>query len=143
MHNYICHRACILFIFALLIGILVQSTSIEAMKVECILIFVFVQVFFFLFSIFFVSCIRMAAVLCKTCMHVFSGRLEVRLMGCQDLLESVPGRCRVSNMSSAPGSPSESKSLRVRTGLSTRSTNGKTAKTDELSCESLGLQSGI
>uniref|UniRef100_A0A673HAM8 protein kinase C n=1 Tax=Sinocyclocheilus rhinocerous TaxID=307959 RepID=A0A673HAM8_9TELE len=66
---------------------------------------------------------------------VFSGRLDVRLMGCQDLLESVPGRCRVSNMSSAPGSPSESKSLRMRTGLSTRSTNGKTTKTDELSSE--------
>ncbi|XP_016130617.1 serine/threonine-protein kinase N2-like [Sinocyclocheilus grahami] len=64
-----------------------------------------------------------------------TGRLEVRLMGCQDLLESVPGRCRVSNMSSAPGSPSESKSLRMRTGLSTRSTNGKTTKTDELSSE--------
>lgn len=64
-----------------------------------------------------------------------TGRLEVRLMGCQDLLESVPGRCRVSNMSSAPGSPSESKSLRMRAGLSTRSTNGKTTKTDELSSE--------
>uniref|UniRef100_A0A671RI20 protein kinase C n=1 Tax=Sinocyclocheilus anshuiensis TaxID=1608454 RepID=A0A671RI20_9TELE len=34
-------------------------------------------------------------------------RLEVRLLGCQDLLESVPGRCQVSNMSSAPGSPSD------------------------------------
>ncbi|XP_059404175.1 serine/threonine-protein kinase N2-like isoform X2 [Carassius carassius] len=64
-----------------------------------------------------------------------TGRLEVRLMGCQDLLESVPGRSRVSNMSSAPGSPSESKSLRMRTGLSTRSTNGKPTKTDELSTE--------
>uniref|UniRef100_A0A8C2L9D2 protein kinase C n=1 Tax=Cyprinus carpio TaxID=7962 RepID=A0A8C2L9D2_CYPCA len=64
-----------------------------------------------------------------------TGRLDVRLMGCQDLLESVPGRCRVSNMSSAPGSPSESKSLKMRTGLSTRSTNGKTTKTDELSLE--------
>uniref|UniRef100_A0AAR2M0F7 protein kinase C n=1 Tax=Pygocentrus nattereri TaxID=42514 RepID=A0AAR2M0F7_PYGNA len=46
------------------------------------------------------------------------GRLEVRLMGCQDLLESVPGRCRVS-CTSTPGSPSEAKSLRMRTGLST------------------------
>uniref|UniRef100_A0A671QZY1 protein kinase C n=1 Tax=Sinocyclocheilus anshuiensis TaxID=1608454 RepID=A0A671QZY1_9TELE len=64
-----------------------------------------------------------------------TGRLDVRLMGCQDLLESVPGRCWVSNMSAAPGSPSESKSLRMRTGLSTRSTNGKTTKTDELSSE--------
>uniref|UniRef100_A0A8C1QBC3 protein kinase C n=1 Tax=Cyprinus carpio TaxID=7962 RepID=A0A8C1QBC3_CYPCA len=59
------------------------------------------------------------------------------LMGCQDLLESVPGRCRISNMSSAPGSPSESKSLRMRPGLSTRSTNGKTTKTDELSCDAV------
>uniref|UniRef100_A0A8C2LBT7 protein kinase C n=1 Tax=Cyprinus carpio TaxID=7962 RepID=A0A8C2LBT7_CYPCA len=56
-----------------------------------------------------------------------TGRLDVRLMGCQDLLESVPGRCRVSNMSSAPGSPSESKSLKMRTGLSTRSNYLKNA----------------
>uniref|UniRef100_A0A4W4DZ10 protein kinase C n=1 Tax=Electrophorus electricus TaxID=8005 RepID=A0A4W4DZ10_ELEEL len=41
--------------------------------------------------------------------------LEVRLMGCQDLLEAVPGRCRVSCPSSTPGSPSEAKSLRMRT----------------------------
>ncbi|XP_073670784.1 serine/threonine-protein kinase N2 isoform X1 [Paramisgurnus dabryanus] len=64
-----------------------------------------------------------------------TGRLEVRLMGCQDLLEVVPGRCRVSGVSSAPGSPVESKSLRMRSGLSTRSTNGKTTKTDEISSE--------
>ncbi|TRY83612.1 hypothetical protein DNTS_022095 [Danionella cerebrum] len=64
-----------------------------------------------------------------------TGRLEVRLMGCQDLLESVPGRCRVNNTSSTPGSPSESKSLRMRSGISTRNTNGKTTKTDELSSE--------
>lgn len=64
------------------------------------------------------------------------GRLEVRLMGCQDLLESVPGRCRVACASSSPSSPSEAKSLRMRTGLSTRSTNGKMAKTDELSSRS-------
>ncbi|KAB5522448.1 hypothetical protein PHYPO_G00159640 [Pangasianodon hypophthalmus] len=64
-----------------------------------------------------------------------TGRLEVRLMGCQDLLESVPGRCRVACASSSPSSPSEAKSLRMRTGLSTRSTNGKMAKTDELSTE--------
>ncbi|XP_076867862.1 serine/threonine-protein kinase N2 isoform X2 [Brachyhypopomus gauderio] len=64
-----------------------------------------------------------------------TGHLEVRLMGCQDLLEAVPGRCRVTSTSSAPGSPSEAKSLRVRSGLSTRSANGKTAKGDELSTE--------
>uniref|UniRef100_A0AAY5EVZ2 protein kinase C n=1 Tax=Electrophorus electricus TaxID=8005 RepID=A0AAY5EVZ2_ELEEL len=61
--------------------------------------------------------------------------VRVRLMGCQDLLEAVPGRCRVSCPSSTPGSPSEAKSLRMRTGLSTRSANGKTAKGDELSAE--------
>ncbi|KAF5903134.1 serine/threonine-protein kinase N2-like isoform X1, partial [Clarias magur] len=64
-----------------------------------------------------------------------TGRLEVRLMGCQDLLESVPGRCRAACASSSPSSPSEAKSLRMRTGLSTRSTNGKMAKTDEMSME--------
>uniref|UniRef100_A0A8B9LW15 protein kinase C n=1 Tax=Astyanax mexicanus TaxID=7994 RepID=A0A8B9LW15_ASTMX len=54
-----------------------------------------------------------------------------------DLLESVPGRCRVSCTSSTPGSPSEAKSLRMRSGLSTRSTNGKTAKSDELSSDAV------
>ncbi|XP_076139707.1 serine/threonine-protein kinase N2 isoform X2 [Alosa pseudoharengus] len=63
-----------------------------------------------------------------------TGRLEVRLMGCQDLLESVPGRCRVPSLVSS-ASPSEAKSLRIRSGLSGRSTNGKTLKSDELSTE--------
>uniref|UniRef100_A0A665WKH6 protein kinase C n=1 Tax=Echeneis naucrates TaxID=173247 RepID=A0A665WKH6_ECHNA len=64
-----------------------------------------------------------------------TGRLEVCLMGCQDLLESVPGRGRVTAISSIPGSFSDAKSLKVRAGLSGRSTNGKTAKTDDLSSE--------
>ncbi|KAG5840759.1 hypothetical protein ANANG_G00192070 [Anguilla anguilla] len=64
-----------------------------------------------------------------------TGRLEVRLMGCQDLLESVPGRCRVTGVSTAPGSPSEAKSLKVRTGLSGRSTNSKLSKAEEVSVE--------
>ncbi|KAJ8263321.1 hypothetical protein COCON_G00157780 [Conger conger] len=64
-----------------------------------------------------------------------TGRLEVRLMGCQDLLESVPGRCRVTGVSTAPGSPSEAKSLKVRTGLSGRSTNSKLGKPEEVSVE--------
>uniref|UniRef100_A0A7N6FKQ6 protein kinase C n=1 Tax=Anabas testudineus TaxID=64144 RepID=A0A7N6FKQ6_ANATE len=55
-----------------------------------------------------------------------TGRLEVCLMGCQDLLESVPGRSRVTSVSASPGSLSEGKSLKVRAGLSGRSTNGKT-----------------
>lgn len=64
-----------------------------------------------------------------------TGRLEVRLMGCQDLLETVPGRCRVSSLNMASASPSEAKSLKIRAGLSGRSTNGKTLKSDELSME--------
>uniref|UniRef100_A0A7N6FFK2 protein kinase C n=1 Tax=Anabas testudineus TaxID=64144 RepID=A0A7N6FFK2_ANATE len=64
-----------------------------------------------------------------------TGRLEVCLMGCQDLLESVPGRSRVTSVSASPGSLSEGKSLKVRAGLSGRSTNGKTSKSDDLSLE--------
>lgn len=56
-----------------------------------------------------------------------TGRLEVCLKGCQDLMESVPGRSRVA-------SASDGKSLKVR-GLSGRSANGKTSKTDDLSSE--------
>lgn len=65
----------------------------------------------------------------------FSGRLEVCLMGCQDLLETVPGRGRVTSVSTTPGSTSEGKSLKIRAGLSGRSTNGKTMKADDLSCK--------
>ncbi|XP_058472692.1 serine/threonine-protein kinase N2 [Solea solea] len=64
-----------------------------------------------------------------------TGRLDVCLMGCQDLLESVPGRDRVTSVAGTPGGVSEGKSLRVRAGLSGRSVNGKTSKTDELSSE--------
>uniref|UniRef100_A0A4W5LYF7 protein kinase C n=1 Tax=Hucho hucho TaxID=62062 RepID=A0A4W5LYF7_9TELE len=66
-----------------------------------------------------------------------TGRLEVRLMGCQDLQESVPGRCRMACITSTPGSPSEAKSLKMRAGLSGRSTNGKITKTDELSSDAV------
>uniref|UniRef100_A0A8C9WQD2 protein kinase C n=1 Tax=Scleropages formosus TaxID=113540 RepID=A0A8C9WQD2_SCLFO len=61
-----------------------------------------------------------------------TGRLVVRLLGCQDLLDLVPGRCRVTTVSTAPGSPSDTKSLKMLTGLSSRSINSK-FKTDELS----------
>ncbi|XP_076019936.1 serine/threonine-protein kinase N2 isoform X2 [Genypterus blacodes] len=64
-----------------------------------------------------------------------TGRLEVCLMGCQDLLESVPGRSRVSNFSTPPASQSDGRSLRIRAGLSGRSASGKTSKADELSTE--------
>uniref|UniRef100_A0A3B5AT47 protein kinase C n=1 Tax=Stegastes partitus TaxID=144197 RepID=A0A3B5AT47_9TELE len=64
-----------------------------------------------------------------------TGRLEVCLMGCQDLLESVPGRGRLTSVSTTPGSLSEGKSLKVRAGLSGRSASGKSTKADELSSE--------
>ncbi|CAB1332451.1 unnamed protein product [Coregonus sp. 'balchen'] len=43
-----------------------------------------------------------------------TGRLEVQLMGCQDLQESVLGHCRMASITSTPGSPSEAKSLNMR-----------------------------
>uniref|UniRef100_A0A8C4X8B4 Protein kinase N3 n=1 Tax=Erpetoichthys calabaricus TaxID=27687 RepID=A0A8C4X8B4_ERPCA len=53
--------------------------------------------------------------------RIQTASLEVRLMGCQDLLESVPGRSRLASVSFVPGSPSEAKSsLKVRTGMSSR-----------------------
>ncbi|XP_069369418.1 serine/threonine-protein kinase N2 [Paralichthys olivaceus] len=64
-----------------------------------------------------------------------TGRLEVCLMGCQDLLESVPGRGRVTSVPPGSGSVSDGKSLKVRAGLSGRSANGKTTKADDLSSE--------
>ncbi|XP_060917045.1 serine/threonine-protein kinase N2 [Labrus mixtus] len=64
-----------------------------------------------------------------------TGRLEVCLKGCQDLLESVPGRGRVTGVSANPGHVSDGKSLKVRSGLSGRSANGKSMKAEELSAE--------
>lgn len=64
-----------------------------------------------------------------------TGRLEVCLMGCQDLLESVPGRGRVTSHSAAFGGMSDGKSLKMIAGLSGRSTSTKTNKVEELSTE--------
>uniref|UniRef100_A0A8C9X998 protein kinase C n=1 Tax=Sander lucioperca TaxID=283035 RepID=A0A8C9X998_SANLU len=50
-----------------------------------------------------------------------TGRLEVCLMGCQDLMESIPGRGHVTSVSASPVSISDGKSVKVRTGLSGRS----------------------
>ncbi|KAF7217615.1 serine/threonine-protein kinase N2 [Nothobranchius furzeri] len=61
-----------------------------------------------------------------------TGRLEVCLMGCQNLLESVPGRSRVSSALSSSGT-SDGKSLKLKS--SGRSSNGKTSRADELSGE--------
>ncbi|NXY77610.1 PKN2 kinase, partial [Glareola pratincola] len=63
-----------------------------------------------------------------------TGTLEVRLMGCQDLLENVPGRSRMTSSSPICGSPSDLKSLsRTRVGLSIhgRSVAGKYLRNEE------------
>uniref|UniRef100_A0A8C9X6T9 protein kinase C n=1 Tax=Sander lucioperca TaxID=283035 RepID=A0A8C9X6T9_SANLU len=54
-----------------------------------------------------------------------TGRLEVCLMGCQDLMESIPGRGHVTSVSASPVSISDGKSVKVRTGLSGRSANAE------------------
>uniref|UniRef100_A0A673ARL2 protein kinase C n=1 Tax=Sphaeramia orbicularis TaxID=375764 RepID=A0A673ARL2_9TELE len=68
---------------------------------------------------------KMFLMLITPCGCFSSGRLEVCLMGCQELLDSVPGRGRVTNVSATPGSISDGKSLKMR----------KTTKADELSSE--------
>uniref|UniRef100_A0A8C9TLZ5 protein kinase C n=1 Tax=Scleropages formosus TaxID=113540 RepID=A0A8C9TLZ5_SCLFO len=65
--------------------------------------------------------------------------LDVKLIGCQDLLESMPGRCRETSISMTPGTPAEGRSLRVRAGLSGRGGGGKTSKMDEFCMEVSGV----
>ncbi|XP_040053967.2 serine/threonine-protein kinase N2 [Gasterosteus aculeatus] len=60
-----------------------------------------------------------------------TGRLEVCLMGCQDLLESVPGRGRVTGVPAT----SVSLSAKGRAGQSGRSASAKMSKADDLSSE--------
>ncbi|XP_068430381.1 serine/threonine-protein kinase N2 [Clinocottus analis] len=64
-----------------------------------------------------------------------TGRLEVCLMGCQDLLESVPGRGRVSVAPAAAVSVSDGRSVKPRAGLSGRGAGAKTSKAEDLSSE--------
>ncbi|NXG22964.1 PKN2 kinase, partial [Grallaria varia] len=60
-----------------------------------------------------------------------TGTLEVRLMGCQDLLENVPGRSRMTSSSPICGSPSDLRSLsRTRVGLG-RGVAGKYLRNEE------------
>ncbi|NWZ28254.1 PKN2 kinase, partial [Asarcornis scutulata] len=71
-----------------------------------------------------------------------TGTLEVRLMGCQDLLENVPGRSRMAGSSPVPGSPSDLKSLtrtRVGLGIPGRSVAGKYLRNEDLCNEVLAV----
>ncbi|NXA19875.1 PKN2 kinase, partial [Ibidorhyncha struthersii] len=68
-----------------------------------------------------------------------TGTLEVRLMGCQDLLENVPGRSRMTSSSPICGSPSDLRSLsRTRVGLG-RSGAGKYLRNEESCNEVLAV----
>uniref|UniRef100_A0A8B9CV15 protein kinase C n=1 Tax=Anser brachyrhynchus TaxID=132585 RepID=A0A8B9CV15_9AVES len=71
-----------------------------------------------------------------------TGTLEVRLMGCQDLLENVPGRSRMAGSSPVSGSPSDLKSLsrtRVGLGIPGRSVAGKYLRNEDLCNEVLAV----
>ncbi|XP_054854506.1 serine/threonine-protein kinase N3 [Eublepharis macularius] len=67
-----------------------------------------------------------------------TGMLEVRLMGCQDLLERVPGRSRVASSTPVFGSPSDLKPLtRTWAGVSI---HGRGAATKPIRNEELGSE---
>ncbi|NXX51495.1 PKN2 kinase, partial [Tricholaema leucomelas] len=71
-----------------------------------------------------------------------TGTLEVRLMGCQDLLEKVPGRSRVAGSSPVCGSPADLRSFsRARVGLAVpgRSVAGKYLRSEEPCNEALAV----
>ncbi|NXL83979.1 PKN2 kinase, partial [Alectura lathami] len=71
-----------------------------------------------------------------------TGTLEVRLMGCQDLLENVPGRSRMAGSSPVCTSPSDLRSLsrtRVGLGIHGRSVTGKYLRNEELCNEVLAV----
>uniref|UniRef100_A0A8D0HF72 Protein kinase N1 n=1 Tax=Sphenodon punctatus TaxID=8508 RepID=A0A8D0HF72_SPHPU len=71
-----------------------------------------------------------------------TGTLEVRLMGCQDLLEKVPGRFYAASSSPVHGSSSDTKPLsRTRAGMSIhgRSAAGKHQRNEELCSEVLAM----
>ncbi|XP_017541111.2 serine/threonine-protein kinase N2 isoform X1 [Pygocentrus nattereri] len=65
-----------------------------------------------------------------------TGTLEVRLMGCQDLLENVPGRSKAASVSLPGWSPSETRSsFMSRTNKNRPGSSKNLSKADELSNE--------
>nr|XP_033817709.1 serine/threonine-protein kinase N3 isoform X3 [Geotrypetes seraphini] len=70
-----------------------------------------------------------------------TGTLVVRLMGCQNLLETVPGRHQVSSMSPARGSPGDPRSLIRCAGVAghSRSGPGRYLQREELSGDVLSV----
>lgn len=75
---------------------------------------------------------------CLVCFYLFffflRGTLEVRLMGCQDLLEDVPGRCKTLSASHPGWSPSEQRSsFMSRSNKNKGASSRNLSKTDDLS----------
>ncbi|XP_060088143.1 serine/threonine-protein kinase N2 isoform X2 [Heteronotia binoei] len=65
-----------------------------------------------------------------------TGTLEVRLMGCQDILENVPGRSKATSLTLPGWSPSEARSsFMSRTSKSKSGSSRNLLKTDDLSNE--------
>uniref|UniRef100_A0A8C1PCT4 Protein kinase N2 n=1 Tax=Cyprinus carpio TaxID=7962 RepID=A0A8C1PCT4_CYPCA len=65
-----------------------------------------------------------------------TGTLDVRLMGCQDLLENVPGRSKTASVSLPGWSPSEARSSFMSRGNKNKSGSSRTlSKSDDLSNE--------
>ncbi|XP_062853392.1 serine/threonine-protein kinase N2 isoform X2 [Trichomycterus rosablanca] len=65
-----------------------------------------------------------------------TGTLEVRLMGCQDLLENVPGRSKAASVNLPSWSPSETRSsFMSRTNKNKSGSSRNLSKADELSNE--------
>lgn len=63
-----------------------------------------------------------------------AGTLDVRLMGCQDLLENVPGRSKTASVSLPGWSPSEARSSFMSRGNKNKSGSSRTlSKSDDLS----------
>nr|XP_028588700.1 serine/threonine-protein kinase N2 isoform X3 [Podarcis muralis] len=72
--------------------------------------------------------------LCKPA--ALTGTLEVRLMGCQDILENVPGRSKATSITLPGWSPSEARSsFMSRTSKSKSGSSRNLLKTDDLSNE--------
>lgn len=66
----------------------------------------------------------------------FSGTLDVRLMGCQDLLENVPGRSKAASVPLPGWSPSETRSSFISRANRNRGVSSRNlTKSEELSSE--------
>lgn len=67
-------------------------------------------------------------------MFILTGTLEVRLMGCQDILENVPGRSKATSVALPGWSPSETRSsFMSRTSKSKSGSSRNLLRTDDLS----------